>query len=149
MPTTRTRPGRWPGSHRPRGPVLVLAVAAGAAVGALLRHAVDLAAPVAGSAFPWPTLAVNVTGAAALAVVGALPGVRRRPVLTAGLGPGVLGGYTTFSTYAEQGRGLLAAGEPGLALGYLLGTLAGCLAVCALVGHLAEAARRSPGDRAA
>jgi CrcB protein len=39
------------------------------------------------------------------------------------LGVGVLGGYTTFSTYAVQTHSLLRAHRPGLALAYLLGTL--------------------------
>ena len=57
-------------------------------------------------------------------------------MLAAALGPGLLGGYTTFSAYAEQGRRLLAADEPGVALGYLLGTLLACLLGC-LAGRLA------------
>ena len=45
-------------------------------------------------------------------------------------GTGVLGGFTTFSTYAVDTRALLAAGRPTLAAAYLLGTLVlGLLAV--------------------
>ena len=119
--------------------VLLVAVAVGGSLGALLRHGMDVAVPGGGQAFPWPTLVVNVTGSAALAALGASPGVHRRPVLRAFLGPGLLGGYTTLSAYAEQGRALLAADQTWLALGYLLGTVAGCLAAClgaaALVGR--------------
>ena len=68
-----------------------------------------------GSGFPWTTFAINVTGALALALLPVVAAVRRRPVLTAALGPGLLGGYTTLSTYAEQGRSLLADGRGGLA----------------------------------
>ena len=52
-----------------------------------------------------------------------------------GLGPGVLGGYTTLSTYAEQGRALLADGRAGLAAAYLLGTLAACLVAVTVAGR--------------
>jgi CrcB protein len=64
--------------------------------------------------------------------------VRNRPLLTAGLGPGLLGGYTTLSTYAEQGRALLADGRAGLAAAYLLGTLAACLVAVTLAGRLSS-----------
>ena len=52
-----------------------------------------------------------------------------------GLGPGVLGGYTTLSTYADQGRALLADGRAGLAAAYLAGTLAACLLAVSLAGR--------------
>ncbi len=116
----------------------LLAVAVGGALGALLRHAVDVAFPVGALAFPWPTLGINLTGSAALAALGVVPGLQR-PVVRALLGPGVLGGYTTFSAYAEQGRRLLDGGEPALALGYLLGTLLVCLTGC-VAGRLAATA---------
>ena len=48
----------------------------------------------------------------------------------------MLGGFTTLSTYAEQGRGLLADGRPALAAAYLFGTLAACLAGVALAHRL-------------
>ena len=113
-----------------RSGAVLVAVALGGALGALLRHGVEVALPVPGLGFPWPTLAINVSGTAALALVGVLPAVRGRPVVHGLLGPGLLGGYTTFSAYAEQGRGLLDGGQPVLAAGYLLGTVAGCVAGC-------------------
>ena len=90
-----------------------------------------------GDGFPWTTFAINVAGSLrARAAAGLRSCVRRRPALAAGLGPGVLGGYTTLSTYAEQGRALLADGRAGLAAAYLLGTLAACLLAVALAGRL-------------
>jgi CrcB protein len=91
-----------------------------------------------GEGFPWTTFAVNVSGALLLAVLPAVSAVRTRPVLTVALGPGVLGGYTTLSTYAEQGRALIADGRPGLAATYLLGTLAVCLVAVTLAGRLSS-----------
>ncbi len=127
-----TRPGR------PSCTSVVAAVALGGAAGALLRHGVDVVAPVPPLGFPWPTLVVNTTGSAALAALLVVTAVQRRPVLRAFLGPGLLGGWTTLSTYAEQGRRLLEAGRPGLALGYLLGTVAACLVGCVLGAALAR-----------
>jgi CrcB protein len=121
-----------PGRH----PRLLLAVAAGGAVGAVVRYAAtELVAD--GPGFAWTTFAVNVSGSALLAALLLLPLARRSPVWAAALGPGVLGGYTTFSATSEQARTLLADGRAGLALAYVGGTLAACLVAVVLVGLLA------------
>jgi CrcB protein len=109
-----------------RGRWDVLAVIAlGGAVGSLARWALGEALAPAPGEFPWSTFTENLTGGFAL---GALmvwltelwPSARYlRPMLAVG----VLGGFTTFSTYMLDTRTLLAAGRPGLAAGYLLGTL--------------------------
>jgi len=119
-------------------PRLLLAVAAGGAVGAVVRYAATQAVPD-GSGFPWTTFAINVTGSALLAALLLLPLARRSPAWAAALGPGVLGGYTTFSATSAQGRDLLASGRTGLALLYVLGTLLACLVAVTLVGRLAPA----------
>jgi fluoride exporter len=116
-------------SARPRPPIepdLLALVAAGGAAGALLRHAVEVLAPASGpGSFPWPTFAINVAGAFGLgllhAYVPAHPRLPRR--VRALLGVGLLGGFTTFSTYSEQTRALLAAGQDLAAFLYLVGTL--------------------------
>jgi CrcB protein len=88
--------------------------------------------PWSGDRFPWATFLENVSGALALGVVMVLlldvwpPSRYARPFL----GVGVLGGYTTFSTYALEGRGLLAGGRPGMAITYLgVSLLGGLVAV--------------------
>ena len=103
-----------------------LAVAAGGALGAWLRYQtgrVFLAAigPVAASAFPWATLTVNVLGSAAM---GLLVGLLARhgaggEHLRLLLGVGVLGGYTTFSSFALEFAVLVERGALGLAAGYV------------------------------
>ncbi len=117
-------------------PRLLLAVASGGAVGAALRYLCGDVAPD-GAGVPWTTFAVNVTGCALLAGLALLPIARRSATWAAALGPGVLGGFTTLSATSEQGRSLLAAGDAGLAGGYLLGTLGACLAAVTIVGHFA------------
>ncbi len=120
---------RWtPGvvTRAPLSSAALAAVAAGGALGAVLRWAATYAAPD-GAGFPWTTLAINVAGSLALGLLPAVDAIRRRHLLTLALGPGLLGGFTTFSAYAEHGRDLLGDGRPGPALGYLLGTLAACL----------------------
>ena len=104
----------------------LVAVALGGAVGAVLRWSLGEAVPDGGG-FPWTTFAVNVSGCLAIGLLPALSAVARRPVLTAALGPGLLGGYTTMSAYAEQTRALLADGHAGVAFAYFVGTVAACL----------------------
>ena len=112
-----------------------LAVALGGALGALLRWALGEAVPD-GSGFPWTTFAINVSGSALLALLPATSMVRRRPALALGLGPGLLGGYTTLSAYAEQTRTLLDGGHALTAAAYVVGTLAACLGAVALASRL-------------
>jgi len=113
-----------------RGDVL-LAIAAGGAVGSLARWAVGQALPHHTGELAVATVVVNVTGAFALGVLMVFvlevwPPTRLvRPFL----GVGVLGGFTTFSTYALDTTDLLRLGHPGTAATYLFGTLlAGLLA---------------------
>ncbi|WP_018386282.1 fluoride efflux transporter CrcB [Wenjunlia vitaminophila] len=91
----------------------VLLVALGAAVGGPLRYLTDrwLSARY-GNAFPWGTLAVNVSGSLALGVVlRAAP-----PDLRLLLGTGLCGGLTTFSSFGHQTLLLFETGRAGRAL---------------------------------
>ena len=115
-------------------PRLLLAAALGGAVGALLRYLLGELVPDE-SGFPWTTFGINVVGSFLLALLPAIAVVRRRREVAVALGPGLLGGFTTLSTYAEQGRGLLADGDPALAGTYLIGTLFACLAAVLLATH--------------
>lgn len=117
-------------------PRLLLAVAVGGGAGGLLRYAAGEAV-ADGTGFPWTTFTINVVGSTLLAALLLLPLVRRSPAWAAALGPGVLGGFTTFSATSEQGRALLADGRTGLALTYLVATLAACLAAVVAVGAIA------------
>jgi CrcB protein len=117
-------------------PRVLLAVAAGGAVGGLARFGLTrLAAD--GTGFPWTTFAINLSGSMLLAALLLLPLARRSPIWAAALGPGLLGGYTTFSATSEQTRDLLDRGCYGLATGYVVGTLAACLVAVNVVGRLA------------
>ena len=111
---------------------VVACVAAGGALGALARWALAEVVPHDPARFPWSTFLANAVGCFLIGVLIVLVVERwsHRPLARPFLGTGVLGGFTTFSTYAVDTRGLLAAGQPALAASYLLGTLAvGLLAV--------------------
>jgi fluoride exporter len=119
----------------------LVAVAIGGALGAILRWWLGQLVPDGGG-FPWTTFAINVTGSLALALLPAIAAVRHRPALAAGLGPGVLGGYTTLSTYAAKTRALLADGQAWTAAAYVLGTLAACLVAVGVAELLTAAPDR-------
>ena len=119
-------------TRRPSATALAV-VGLGGAAGAVLRWVLVELVPDGGG-FPWTTFAVNVSGCLA---IGFLPLLTRRPLLTTALGPGLLGGYTTMSAYAEQSRALLADGHGGTALAYLVGTLIACLGAVVLADRLA------------
>lgn len=111
---------------------ILLVIALGGALGAAARYGLSRALPHAAGEFPWSTLLTNVAGCFAIGVlmvvvVERLPSSRLvRPFF----GTGLLGGFTTFSTYAVDTRALLAAGRPAAAATYLFGTLVlGLLAV--------------------
>ena len=116
-------------------PASTLLVGAGGGLGALARYELSLA--VGGSVppgFPVATLIINVTGAFALGVIVTLvleywPPTRYvRPFFAIG----VLGGYTTFSTFAVEAIRLIQAHEPGRATTYVLASIvSGLLAVYA------------------
>ncbi|MFJ5869181.1 CrcB family protein [Streptomyces parvus] len=113
----------------PQGRVLA-AVAAGGALGALARYGALVLWPTPGHGFPWTVFAVNVTGCALIGVLMVLTVERgriTRPLVRPFLGVGVLGGYTTFSTYAADVSGLLVRQEIAVATAYTVATAVAAL----------------------
>ena len=140
----------WPGRRRRRAPwagqrAVLAVIAAGGALGAAARYGAALAWPTAPGAFPWTTLWVNVVGCAAIGVLMVLVAERgpAHPLVRPFLGTGVLGGFTTFSTYAVEAERLVAAGRIWAAFGYLALTVAAALAaVTATVVLMRRVTRR-------
>ena len=108
------------------------AVALGAAVGALLRWGAGLALNGLWGGFPLGTLLVNALGGLLIGV--SMVWFTRAPdeLLRLLLVTGVLGGFTTFSTFSAESLGLLQRGDVGLALLHSAAHLFGALACCAL-----------------
>jgi fluoride exporter len=126
-------------------PDVVLAIAVGGALGALARWWVAETWPDSSGGIPWSTLVVNVVGCFAIGVLLVLVAeVLGRPHRLARpfLGTGVLGGFTTFSTYAVQTRGLLAGGRADLALAYAAGTLGAAILATVVAVWLTRALTR-------
>jgi CrcB protein len=104
---------------------VLAAIAAGGALGAAARYGALLAWPAAKDGFPWATFAVNAIGCALIGVLMVLVAElgSAHPLVRPFLGTGVLGGFTTFSTYAVEVSELLTREEAGTALAYAAGTL--------------------------
>ncbi|MFF9495910.1 fluoride efflux transporter FluC [Streptomyces flaveolus] len=134
-PAVPRRPGR-----RTQAPVVAV-VALGGGIGATARYAVSLGWPTDTGGFPWATFWVNVTGCAVIGVfmviITDVWAAHRlvRPFF----GTGVLGGFTTFSTYAVDSRQLFATGHTRTGLAYLAATP---FAALTAVGLAAWATRR-------
>jgi CrcB protein len=133
-----TRPHLHPG--------LVLAVAAGGVVGTTARATLTGAVGQVGG-WPLGTLTENVVGSFLLgmlleALLRAGQETPRARVVRLGLGTGVLGGFTTFSSFALEVERLLAGGEAGIAAGYAGASLVLGLLACA--GGIVLGARLRP-----
>lgn len=116
---------------------LVLAIALGGAIGAVGRHYVSVATTLlVGHGFPWGTLVVNIVGSFAM---GALietmalvwsPSLEMRALLTVG----VLGAFTTFSTFSLDVATIYERGTPLVLAVYVAASVA--LSILALFAGL-------------
>ncbi|MFF7992388.1 fluoride efflux transporter CrcB [Kitasatospora xanthocidica] len=152
-PPAAARVRNRPPVLRGQGPAVAV-VALGGAIGAVARNAAGLEWETGPMAFPWTTLLVNVVGCAVIGVflVVITEGRQAHPLVRPFFGTGVLGGFTTFSTYAVDVRRLLEQGRLGPGLAYLgltlLGALVAVWAAAGLTRRLVHrAVRRGAGER--
>ncbi len=120
-------------------PLLVLAcVALGGAVGAVARFGLALAVAARFDGARWPaTLAANLLGCLAIGVAWrVLEHHAASPAVRGLLVTGVLGAFTTFSTFGLDVLGLLEGRRPGAAAAYVAASVVGGLALVA-AGHRA------------
>ena len=121
-----------------------LIVFLGGGLGAALRHGINLAvARALGTAFPYGTLLINITGSFIMGLVAAYFAFKGdasqhwRLFLTTG----ILGGYTTFSAFSLDAALLYERGELGMAALYVIASVAlsivGLFAGLALVRNFA------------
>ena len=108
-----------------------LLVAAGASIGASIRWVAGEAITRSPGSFPWATLLVNLVGCALIGFA-ARHLVRTSWRWLAGV-TGLLGGLTTYSTFAVETRELIDAGRSGLALAYIAVSVVGGLAAVEIV----------------
>ena len=143
-PSVAARPSR-PGRHPSRlEPDVLAVIAAGGMIGATARYALAQALPTGAVQFPWATFWTNLTGCLVLGfglvvLLERYPPTRRlRPFLATG----ILGAYTTMSTYLVETAILIKDGHATTGLTYGIGTVVAGLALT-YVGIVA--ARRLPG----
>lgn len=108
-------------------------VALGGALGSVARYACSsLAVRWFGNSFPWGTLFVNVSGSFAIGVLAALVTADGRPLLGSDARAfamvGVLGGFTTFSSFSLETLNLVRSGAVGAAAGNIALSVVLCLA---------------------
>jgi len=108
---------------------ILAAIAAGGATGAAARYLIGQRWPTPAGAFPFTTLAINVLGCALIGVLMVLITEvwSRQRLLRPFLGTGVLGGFTTFSTYTVDIQQLVAGAHVVTSLLYLVITPIGAL----------------------
>ena len=122
--------GRRPGETVLRGQAAItLAVSVGGAVGALGRWILQSLVPGAPGSFPTATFVINVVGCLLMGVLVVLVTEAREshPLVRPFLGVGVLGGFTTFSSFAVETQQLLAGRHLAVAGLYLALTIAAAL----------------------
>ncbi|MGQ4388354.1 fluoride efflux transporter CrcB [Streptomyces sp. SAS_270] len=124
--------GQWP---------IIAAVSVGGGIGASARYGAALLWPTAAGSFPWTTFWVNVIGCGVIGVfmVVITDVWAAHRLVRPFFGTGVLGGFTTFSTYAVDIQRLFDDGRAGTGLAYLAATM---LAALAAVWTTANLTRR-------
>jgi fluoride exporter len=123
-----------------------LAAALGGALGALGRWGLGAALPHRPGSWPWATLLVNLSGCLLIGVLLAVLLARfpAHPWLRPFLATGVLGGWTTYSTFAVDTVQLAEAGAWGLAAGYVLASVVGGVLAVAVGLGLTRVAIQPP-----
>src|SRR5918994_4014572 len=106
-------------------PSVLVAIAAGGALGTLARYGVARLIYVAPAAFPWATFWTNITGSFALGFILAFVLERFPPTryLRPFVATGFLGSYTTYSTFAVETAVLIKDGHAAVALAYGISSL--------------------------
>jgi fluoride exporter len=143
-----------PGARRETSahPWVLPVIALGGMIGASARHELELVWTASPGQWPWATFVTNASGCLLIGMlmVHVVEVGRTHPLLRPFVGVGLLGGYTTFSTFALQTQVLWMHSHRGTSLLYLILTpavamvsvVAGVVAARALHGFRDALARR-------
>lgn len=119
-------------TRKSRSVTQILFIAGGGAVGAVLRYGMSLGIhSLFGRGFPYGTLAVNIIGSILMGLFyGALSERLCGDAWRAGSTIGLLGAFTTFSTFSFETLNLLESGDHVLAAANVILSVALCIAGC-------------------
>ena len=125
-----------PGEPSRTAPALLAVIAAGGMLGSAARYGIARGLPVEPGRFPWATFGTNLAGSFVLGLLLAVllerfPGFRHGTLLRAFAGTGILGAFTTMSTYEVEVALLLRDGHPAIAALYAVGSLVAGLVLAA------------------
>jgi CrcB protein len=122
---------------------LILAVAAGGALGSVARYVVGIGSTRAfGATFPWGTLLINIAGSFLIGAFAELFALKwdlaqeARVFLTVG----ICGGFTTFSTFSLDAYVLMERGEWWVAAAYMIGSVVLSIGALFAALHIIRAA---------
>ena len=106
----------------------------GGAIGAGARHLVGQAMLARlGPGFPWWTLSINIVGGLAMGLlIGALARGDDGDTARLFVGVGILGGFTTFSSFSMEFWMLFERGQNAQAAVYVLASVVGAIVACGL-----------------
>ncbi len=132
----------------------MLLIGVGGAIGTIARFSIESALPPAANGWPSATFLINISGAFVLAVLlealslhGPDDGLRRR--IRLGVGTGLLGGYTTYSSFMVETALLGGNGQHLIAFGYAaISVVLGLVAAWAGIATVAALHRRGSGATA-
>jgi CrcB protein len=114
--------------------MIYLWIGLGSALGGMARYACQLwAVRFLSDTFPWGTLIVNIVGCS---VIGFFAAFNVKAPMRQFVMVGILGGYTTFSSFSLETLNLARDGQWARVVGYVLGSMVFCL-LGVLLGHLA------------
>lgn len=127
-------------------------VIVGGAIGTTIRSALESSFPIRAGHWPWTTFGINLTGSfilgfllQSLALSGPDSGWRRS--IRLGVGTGVMGGYTTYSSFSVETVSLLRRGAWLLGIGYGLASVLAGVGLAAFGMRLAGRwTRRDEGE---
>lgn len=112
----------------------LLPVMIGGALGAGGRHLVGQIMAVRwGGSFPWATLSINITGSLAMGLfIGWFARGHGSESIRLFVGVGLLGGFTTFSSFSMEFWMLFERGQSGAAAAYVAASVVGAIMACGL-----------------
>lgn len=123
-------------------PLLQLLVLVGGGFGTIARYYIESLVPISSGGWPKATFIINLLGAFMLgflleALTHRGPDTGKLRMVRLGVGTGLIGGFTTYSTFSVEVVTLHKNGYVGVALSYILISIVGGLLCCLLGIYLA------------